>query len=328
MKDSVLVLAEVTDGKMMAPSFSETLRAGQQIAQANESTIHALVLGHNVNKTVEEMLHYGVDAVYVADDPRLDVYHPDYYLAAFRTACKEIRPTTILMGHTLQAIDCAPRLAFDLDAVLVTDCTGLKIDAGEILYLKPVFSSHILAGYAADPPVIITIRSKSFEAAVRGESRQGKVVPIPLQLDQVTIRTPVTSRVVHEREGIKIEDAEVIVAGGRGIGSAEGFEKLAELAHTIGAAVGASRPPIDMGWVSADAQIGQTGTIVAPNVYFAIGISGAMQHLAGMSRSKKIIAINKDKEASIFKVADYGAVGTYEEIVPALTQAFREHVKA
>jgi electron transfer flavoprotein alpha subunit len=134
-------------------------------------------------------------------------------------------------------------------------------------------------------------------------------------------------RVLREYEGIKVEDAEIIVAGGRGIGSAEGFEKLTKLAEILEGAVGASRPPIDMGWVTAESQVGQTGAIVAPAVYFAIGISGSIQHLAGMAQSKKIIAINKDKEATIFKYADYGAVGTYEEILPALTQAIQENMK-
>ncbi|MGO9145384.1 MAG: electron transfer flavoprotein subunit alpha/FixB family protein, partial [Desulfomonilia bacterium] len=134
-------------------------------------------------------------------------------------------------------------------------------------------------------------------------------------------------RVVRESVGIKVDDAEIIVAGGRGIGSSEGFKVLAVLADTLGAALGASRPPIDTGWISHEAQVGQTGAIVAPAVYFAVGISGAIQHLAGMAQSKKIIAINKDAEASIFKVADYGAVGVYEEIIPALTQAIKDNLK-
>jgi electron transfer flavoprotein alpha subunit len=220
-------------------------------------------------------------------------------------------------------------MAFDLNAGLVTDCTGIEVDSGEVLFLKPVFSSHVLAGYEmTGNPFIVTMRSKSFEPAHRWDLKQGTINIIQVALHQLQPRVVLKDRVVRESTGIKVDDAEIIVAGGRGIGSSEGFKVLADLADTLGAALGASRPPIDTGWISHEAQVGQTGAIVAPAVYFAVGISGAIQHLAGMAQSKKIIAVNKDAEASIFKVADYGAVGVYEEIIPALTQAIKENLKA
>jgi len=331
MKDdrcAVVVLAEILEGKRLASSFFEALHFAHKIADVYGAAVHALILGHDIEDVAEEISHFAVDTIYMADNTNLAVYHPEYYLSAVHQAYKTIAPITFVMGNTLQSIDLAPRLAFDLDAGLITDCTGCQIDSKKIIFLKPVFSSHILAGYTAEKPFIVTIRPKSFEPSKRLEAKQGKIEHLQVKLEKVNVRITATSRVVNDHTGIKVDDAEIIVSGGRGIGSAEGFNVLADLADTLGAAVGASRPPIDTGWIAADAQIGQTGAIVAPVVYFAIGISGAIQHLAGMAQSKKIIAINKDAEAGIFKVADYGVVGIYEEIVPAITQAFREHSKA
>ncbi|HVN70895.1 MAG TPA: electron transfer flavoprotein subunit alpha/FixB family protein [Desulfomonilia bacterium] len=328
-KSPLVVFAEVVDGGKIAPCFFETLHAVQKIAEIYESKVHALILGHNVADIAEDIRHYGIDTIHIADDACLGAYHPEYYLAAFRQAYEQIRPCAVFMGHTLQSIDLAPRMAFDLNAGLLTDCTGIEVDSGEVLFLKPVFSSHILAGYEMkDNPFIVTMRSKSFEPAHRWELKQGTLNIIQVTLHQLQAKVIITDRVMRESAGIKVDDAEIIVAGGRGIGSSEGFKVLADLADTMGAAVGASRPPVDTGWISAESQVGQTGAIVAPAVYFAIGISGAIQHLAGMSQSKKIIAVNKDAEASIFKVADYGAVGVYEEIIPALTQTIKDNLKA
>jgi len=327
-KGAVVVVAEILEGKKVASSFFEALHLAHKIADVYGVAVHALILGHDIEDVAEEMRHFAIDTIYVAADPHLAVYHPEYYLSAVHQAYKTIAPIAFVMGNTLQAIDLAPRMAFALDAGLITDCTGYQIDSGNIIFLKPVFSSHILASYRVEKPFIVTMRPKSFEPLQRLEAKQGKIEHLQVKLENVDVRITVTSRVVYDHAGIKVDDAEIIVSGGRGIGSADGFNVLADLADTLGAAVGASRPPIDTGWIAADAQIGQTGAIVAPAVYFAIGISGAIQHLAGMGQSKKIIAINKDAEASIFKVADYGVVGIYEEIVPAITQAFREHSKA
>jgi electron transfer flavoprotein alpha subunit len=325
-KGPVLVLMEMGEARGISALSIEAFHAAGQIAEALGTSVHALVLGHETGQAAEDLCCY-TELVHIADDPLLDVYHPEYYLEALIQAGDEIKPLAIVMGHTLMAIDCAPRLAFSLDAGLITDCTGIKVESGEIIFLKPVFSSHILAGFATRTPFIVTVRSKSFELEKRNDVKQGRVNKLKIKLDGLKVQTVVASRVVQEHAGVRVEDAEIIVAGGRGIGSGEGFMKLSELADALGAALGASRPPVDQGWVTAESQVGQTGAIVAPSVYFAIGISGAIQHLAGMTQSKKIIAVNKDAEASIFNVADYGVVGMYEEIVPALTQAVRKNMK-
>ncbi len=326
-KGPVLVLIGIEGRKKHSGVDIETLQAAGQISGTLKTNVHVLVLGNEADSVVEEILHYGPESVHVVDEPILEHYHPEYYLAAFRQAYDEIQPCAVVMGHTLQSIDLAPRIAFDLDAGLITDCTGINVDSGEVIFLKPVFSSHVLAGYAVSSPFIITVRSKAFEPAQRSDAKQGTVNKLKIKLDKLKVRTIVVSRVAQDHAGMRVEDAEIIVAGGRGIGSSDGFKALSELADMIGAALGASRPPVDLGWVSAESQVGQTGAIVAPKAYIAIGISGAIQHLAGMAQSKKIIAVNKDAEASIFKVADYGVVGMFEEIVPAFMQAVRENMK-
>jgi electron transfer flavoprotein alpha subunit len=327
-KGPVLVIAETGVEKKLISQSIEVLRAAGQIAEISGSRVHALVMGHEVGAAAEDLRRFGLDTVFVAEDSRLEHYHPEYHLAAFLHAYERIQPSAVIMGHTLQAIDFAPRIAFSLDVGLITDCSGIRIDSGEVLFLKSVFSGHILAGYAAREPYVVTIRSKSFEPEQCQDEKEIEISLLQVNLNEVNVRIASTSRSVHEHAGKKVDDAGIIVAGGRGIGSAEGFKILAGLAETLGAALGASRPPVDMGWVPAESQIGQTGAIVAPEVYFAVGISGAIQHLAGMGQSKKIVAINKDAEASIFKVADYGAVGVYEEIVPALAHALQERGKA
>lgn len=198
-------------------------------------------------------MHYGPEEVHAIDDPFLEHYHPEYYLPAFRKAYDDIQPCAVVIGHTLQAIDLAPRIAFDLDAGLITDCTGIEADSDDVIFLKPVFSSHVLAGYTTSPPFIVTIRSKAFDPARRRPTKQCKASRHQVKLDGLKPRAVCASRMVHEQAGIKIEDAETIVAGSRGIGSVEGFGALAELAEVLSAAIGASRPPVDLGWIPAAA---------------------------------------------------------------------------
>jgi len=325
----VVVLAEIEEGEKLAASFLEALHAARKIAEAYETRVDALVLGNNVEKVVEEITYYGLDTIYVVDDAHLGTYHPECYLSAFRRACKDIRPTAIVMGHTLRSIDLAPRIAFDLDAGLISDCTGIDFDSDEMVFFKPVFSGNVVAGYTIETrPFIVSMRPKSLEPVRRLEKEQGSIIRIPADLAASDIRIAVTDWVVREHAGIKLEDAAIIVAGGRGMGSAERFRELAVLAEMLGAAVGASRPPVDMGWVPSESQVGQTGVIVAPDVYFAIGISGSIQHIAGMANSRTIVAINTDPEANIFKIADYGIVGSCAELIPSLIEAFQETVNS
>jgi electron transfer flavoprotein alpha subunit len=222
-------------------------------------------------------------------------------------------------------MDLSPRLAFRLGAATILDCVDLAIEDGKMQKTKPVYGGNALAVYVSESkPQMATIRTKAFEPLAQDTSRSGEVVNFDPGLDASAIRQKVVDRVKEEIEGIKLEDADVVVCGGRGIGSAEAFDELHELAKLMGGAVGASRPPCDSGWVPANIQIGLTGKMVAPSIYIAVALSGSSQHQAGMSGSRNIIAINKDPEANIFGIAHYGIVGDYKKILPAFKEKCQE----
>jgi len=240
---------------------------------------------------------------------------------------KESSPQIILMGQTSLGRDLTPRLAFRMGAAPSMDCLELEIDPDSKLLLqtKPVYGGNALAIFTCQSyPQIATVRAKAMTPLEKDDSRKGEVVTFEAGLDPKTIRTKVLEKVAEEVEGIKLEDAEVIVSGGRGIGGADGFKELEELSKALKGAVGASRPPCDNGWVPATWQIGLTGKIVAPELYIAVAISGSSQHMSGCSGSKNIIAINKDPDANIFKVARFGVVGDWKKLVPALTGKIKE----
>ena len=319
---SVLIIAERDHDNSLLPISLEAVRAAGQLAQAWGSKLAALIMGSETTAARDALKNVGLDIVYTADHPLLEDYHPDLYMAALKQALEEIAPKAIVMGHTLSAVDLAPRLAFSLNTGLLTDCIGLEIEGDEIGFVKPVYSSNIMAVYSLNTePYILTLRSGAWEAAEESKGPSAELVPVEVALESSLIKTEVLERVIEDEEGVKLGSAEVIISGGRGMGGPEGFKQLAALAKPLKAAVGASRPPCDLGWVSPKAQIGQTGEIVRPMVYVAVGISGATKHLAGMSSAKTIVAINKDPQATIFKIADYGVVGKYEEVLPAFQEA-------
>ncbi|PIP47799.1 MAG: electron transfer flavoprotein subunit alpha, partial [Chloroflexi bacterium CG23_combo_of_CG06-09_8_20_14_all_45_10] len=231
-------------------------------------------------------------------------------------------------GQTSTGRDLAPRLAFRLGTGLSTDCIDLSIDPETKLLrqTKPVYGGNAQAIFTCDTmPQVVTIRAKAMSPMERDDSRKGEIIPTKVEIDMAQVRTKVTEKVKEEVTGVKLEDAPVIVSGGRGIGCPEPFKTtLKELADVLHGAVGASRPPADNGWVPEALHVGLTGKIVAPDIYIAIAISGASQHIAGCSGSKNIIAINKDPEANIFREAKFGVVGRYEEVIPAFTKKLRE----
>ena len=322
---SFLIFVELTSEKTITPISLESLSVGRRLADAFKGKLITLVIGSNIKNIAEELRYYAPDMIYVVDNPLLENYQPDLYVSIFKQVCEKINPMAMVMGNTLIAIDLAPRIAFSLNAGLVTDCVGVECKEGKLLVAKPVFSSNIMAVYGFESkPYMVTLRSKSEDPALRGDVAKGEVVFFEAAIDSSLIKTPMLKKVVEKEEWARIENAEMIVAGGRGIGSAEGFAQLSKLAEAMGAALAASRPPCDLGWVPSKLQVGQTGTIVKPSVYIAVGISGATAHLAGMLGSKTIVAINKDADATIFKVANYGIVGKYEEVLPAFTDAVKK----
>jgi electron transfer flavoprotein alpha subunit len=322
---TVLIFCQMDKGREILPISLECLTAGKRLAVAWEARLSALVMGADISEAVQEMACYGVDEVISVDHPGLENYQPELYTSAFLQVCERVKPKAILMGDTLTSLDLAPRVAFALDTGLITDCVSIEIAGSQVEFLKPVYSSNVTAAYAfASEPCMITLRSRVEEAAIKQDKPKAGVMTVEVELDASAAATEVMERVVEEGGGIKITNADIIVSGGRGIGGAEGFKQLAQLAEVLNAAVGASRPPCDLGWVSSRAQVGQTGEKVAPSLYIAVGISGATQHLAGMQDSKKIVAVNKDPRANIFRIADYGVVGSYEEVVPAFREAIKE----
>jgi electron transfer flavoprotein alpha subunit len=236
-------------------------------------------------------------------------------------------PQFLILGQNDIGRDLAPRLAFRLETTVTMDCVELAIDAvsKRLLRTKPVYGGNALAVFTGDTdPQIVTIRTKAMTPLEQDSSRQGEIVNVEAGIDASVMRTKVLERIEEEVAGIKLEDAEVVVAGGRGIGNPEGFSQLEELAKVLKGAVGASRPPCDNNWVPDTLQIGLTGKIIAPEVYIAVAISGSSQHLSGCSGSKNIIAINKDAEANIFRQARFGAVGDWKKVLPAFTAKLKE----
>ena len=321
-----MILAEVAGGKMAAIG-AELLGAGRKLADDLGEELSALLIGSEVSGLAQEAIAAGADKVYVVEDAMLKDYRTDSYTAAVAKAAGEVNPKVLLMGQTSVGRDLAPRVAFRLDTAVSMDCVELAIDADskQLLMTKPVYGGNARAIYTTEAmPQMATLRVKAGEPLARDESRKGEVINIDAGLDESAVRTKVTDTVLEEVAGIKLEDANIVVSGGRGIGGPEGFQELQELARVLKGAMGASRPPCDNGWVPDTIQVGLTGKIVSPDVYIAVAISGSSQHLAGCGGSKTIVAINRDPDANIFKEAAYGVVGDWKKVVPAFKEKAKE----
>jgi len=325
----VMVHAEAAEGKL-AGIATELLGCGRKLADELGEELSAVLTGGEVGNLAQEAIAYGADRVYVVEDKLLEDYRTDAYVAVMEKAVKQASPRVLLLGQTATGRDLAPRLAFRLETTATMDCIELEIDpeTKRLLQTKPVYGGNaraIFSGEAA--PQIATVRAKAMSPLERDASRQGEVVAIVAGLDPSAIRTRVLEKVSEEVEGVRLEAAEAVVSGGRGIGSAEGFQQLEALAKLLKGAVGASRPPCDNGWVPDLMQVGLTGKIVAPDLYIAVALSGSSQHMAGCSGCKNIVAINKDAEANIFREARFGVVGDWKKVLPAFTEKVREMVE-
>jgi len=286
-----------------------------------------ILVGDKLDEAPKKAISYGADKVYTVENPLLKEYQTDAYVAVMEKAVKDISPRILLFGQTSVGRDMSPRLSFRLGTSLSMDCIELSIDPATKLLqqTRPVYGGNARATFISELlPQMVTVRQKAMSPLEPNEARKGEIASIKVELDPAKIRTKVLETIKEEVAGVKLEDAQIIVAGGRGIGGPDGFKQLEELAKALRAAVGASRPPSDNKWVPESWQIGLTGKIVAPEVYIAVAISGASQHLAGCSGSKNIIAINKDPEANIFKEARFGVVGDWKQILPTFTQKVRE----
>ncbi|MFC2021044.1 electron transfer flavoprotein subunit alpha/FixB family protein [Chloroflexota bacterium] len=324
----VMVYGEVLEGKLSAIA-TELLGCGRKLADDLGQELSAVLIGSDVSGLAQEAVAFGADKVYVVDDPLLKDYQTDSYLSVMEKVAGQVMPQVILLGQTSVGRDLAPRLAFRLETAATLDCVALDIDSTSkrLLQTKPVFGGNAQAVFTCDSdPQIATVRAKAVSALERDDSRKGEVITIEAALDPSAIRTKVVEKVKEEVEGIKLEDAAVVISGGRGIGSTEGFEQLQELAKLLKGAVGASRPACDNDWISDSTQVGLTGKIVSPDLYLAVALSGASQHMAGCSGAKTIIAFNKDPEANVFKLAHYGIVGDWKQTFPAFAEKVKELV--
>ena len=319
----VMVCGEVSEGKLAAIT-KELLGGGRTLADALSEELSIVLMGSGIGDLASETIAFGADKVYVVDDPLLADYQTDSYLAVMEKVVKQVAPNILLLGQTAIGRDLAPRLAFRLVTAVAMDSVELSIDPESKLMLatRPVYGGNARAVYACEEtrPQMATVRAKAMEPQEMDESRKGEVINIDSELDPSMIRTKVVDKVKEEVIGVKLEDAEVVVCGGRGMGDAEAFTELEALAKLLGGAVGASRPPCDSGWVPSSLQVGLTGKIVSPTLYIGVALSGSSQHMAGCSGAKNIIAINKDAEANIFKEARFGVVGDYKKLLPAFTQ--------
>ncbi len=322
----IMVYSEVTDGKLAATT-TELLGGGRKLADDLGQELSAVLIGSGVSKIAQEAIAFGADKVYVVDDPLLKDYQTDSYVSVMEKVAKEVAPQIILMGQNTVGRDLAPRLAFRLDTAANLDCVELAIDADSkrLLQTKPVYGGNALGIFTTDAnPQIATARVKTMSPLEPDTSKKGEVITIEAALEPSAISTKFIESVPEEVEGVKLEDADIVVSGGRGIGGPDGFKELEKLAKLMKGAVGASRPPCDNGWVPAGLQVGLTGKIIAPNLYIAVAISGSSQHMSGCSGAKTIVAINKDPESNIVKQARYAVIGDWKKVMPAFTEKVKE----
>ncbi|WP_214733999.1 electron transfer flavoprotein subunit alpha/FixB family protein [Exiguobacterium sp. s154] len=315
-----LVLAEAREGALRNVSF-EAIAAAKQLTD----DVTAVVIGNHVQSLAQELGEYGASRVLIVEDDRLKHYTPDGYGQVLRQLIEQENPEMIVLGHTALGKDIAPKLAARLDAGLISDVVSIEGTGRDAEFVRPIYSGKAFEKVKfKDSVMFFTIRPNNIDALARQAGASVSVETPAVELKDLAM---IVKEVVRKATGkVDLAEAKVIVAGGRGVKSEDGFKPLEELAELLGGAVGASRGACDADYCDYALQIGQTGKVVTPDLYIACGISGAIQHLAGMSNAKVIVAINKDPEANIFSVADYGIVGDLFDVVPMLTEEFRKHL--
>ena len=306
----------------------ELLTPGKMMAGKQGGALVAVVIGSNVDEAVKAAAEHGADKVIVVDGPEYAHYTTDAYAIALCTLVEKYGPTSMLIGATNNGRDLGPRVSCRLHTGLTADCTALDIDeeSGNVAWTRPAFGGNLMATILCpdNRPQIGTVRPGVFKKSDAGEAK-AEIIKEDIHVDAKDIRTQILELIKEaDGENVDLEGAEIIVSGGRGVGGPEGFEPVKALADALGGVVGASRAAVDAGWIAHAHQVGQTGKTVGPKLYIACGISGAIQHVAGMSGSDCIVAINKDPEAPIFDIADYGVVGNLFEVLPVLTEEIKK----
>lgn len=326
MSQGILLFIEQRDGVLNRTSL-EALVAAQRIAAETNAKLSAAVLGSAVANVASGIADRKIDDVYTVEHEKLAEYTPDGYVSALKQVIAKLDPELVIFSHTYQVRDFVPRLAAALGKALVCDCVGFQASGGQLRFVRQVFQGKINTDVqvTAEPPILITFQAGSYRAD-QSEAGSGTVQSSRLEVDlsQVEIRSQPQEKFQEAKQAVDLTQAELIVSVGRGIKSQENLDLVRELAAALGAELAASRPICDNEWLPMDRQIGSSGQTVAPKLYLAVGISGAIQHVVGMKNSQTIVAINKDSEAPIFDIADYGIVGDLFEIVPALVTEIRK----
>ncbi len=325
MAQGIWIVAEQKEGELRKISF-ELVSEGKRLADKMGQSVTAILLGSNIKEKAPELGKYGADKVIVADDNRLATYTTDAYVSVIAELAQKEEPAIILLGASVQGKDLSGRLAARLGVGMAQDCVEFSLDNSNLVAKRPIYAGKAYATvtFKDSSPQIATARPNVFELNEPDESRSAEVIDAAFSLDDSQLKTKVVEVIQEAGDKPDLTEAELIVSGGRGMKGPENYNIIEELADLIGATVGASRSAVDAGWRPHSDQVGQTGKVVSPNLYIACGISGAIQHLAGMSTSKYIVAINKDPEAPIFQKADYGVVGDLFDVVPALTEEIKK----
>ena len=317
----VWVFCEQRKNTLQGVAF-ELLGEGKKLANARKNALCGILLGHDVKHLADEIISRGANKVYVVDSPELKDFRDESYSAAFVELINRYKPEIVLAGATSMGRSFIPRVAAQVKTGLTADCTALAISSeGNLMQTRPAFGGNIMATILCNRfrPQMSTVRHKVMKEATIDKNNKGEIIHVDVSVDTLSCKTKILKTIDEAAGIINLADADVIVSGGRGLQKGENFKLIEDLAKSMGGAVGASRGAVDKGWVSYAHQVGQTGKTVCPKLYVAVGISGAIQHLVGMQSSDKILAINRDPHAPIFRVADYGIVGDLFQVVPQLT---------
>jgi electron transfer flavoprotein alpha subunit len=315
---AILAVAVLRDGVLSTPT-REILGMARRIAEQTGDQVATALIGAGVSSFAQELIASGTDVVYGSEKDPLREFHTNLYGEILEHIAAKVKPHIVIFPGETTVMDLASRLAFRLGAGLVTDCIDFEIQSGRLLLTKPVYGGKALAKMsAATPRIVVTVRPRSQAPLARDPRRKGKLIMVEVPTQPRVPDLALVRRVEGEKEEGNLEDARVVVSGGRGIGGAEGFQELRQLAKILDGALGATRAAVDAGWAPPSSQVGQTGKIVAPDIYFAIALSGSSQHLAGMTGSKVIVAINRDPDAPIFRAANVGVVDDYRNVLTGL----------
>lgn len=322
MADNILVIAEQQQGKLHRQSW-EALAAGQQLGEQLGQPVAVALAGKGIAGLGSELAGKKAEGVYLLDHGLLEHYTPDGYAAALRQAIEQLKPSYVFFPHTYQVRDFAPKLAAALGRSLISDCIGMRVESKRAVFVRLMFQGKTNADitFSGDPPWLVTFQAGAFRGdAVAAGTSAAPVHKVEVALDAATIRTRPEEPFREAKQAVDLTQAEIIISVGRGIKAAENLDMARKLASLLGGELAASRPICDEGWLPMERQVGSSGQTVAPKLYLALGISGAIQHVVGMKGARTIVAINKDANAPIFEVADYGIVGDLFEVVPALIE--------